>query len=434
MRMKKTFTVSIERLAHDGAGEGVYEGKPVRVMGMFPFEEGIVEGYTKKGLWIGTLREIIRASPSRKNPEELHAMTCGPWQTITYPLQLELKRGILEELYAYYPDAPKPSFHGTEHFYGYRTKIEFSFTDRDVLGDPFPLTLAFHARGGGSRRVALPKGCLLASEEMNRAAILILQKLRTLGLAARDLKTLILRESKANKKLLALLFAKSPRVPPFDITDIPNLSGLIVFYSTEQSPASVPTKELWRIGDGFLDEIILGMRIRYPWDAFFQNNVPMFESAMHAIANATEKNASVLELYAGVGTMGLWLAKEKDARVHGIEVIPAAVDFAKMNARQNHLEHYTAECISAEHMDARIIEGRDMLLLDPPRSGLHPGVIAMIREKPPPTIAYLSCNPETQSRDYSAIRDLYTIITIVGYDFYPQTPHLESLLLLKRRS
>lgn len=431
--MKKTFAVSIKRTAHDGAGEGMHEGRAVRVMGMFPGEEGIVEAYTKKGIWVGALRDLTKASPSRITPEELHYMACGPWQTIAYPLQAELKRRVLEELYGYYSDAPKPSFRGAAQFFGYRTKIEFSFADRDPLGNPIPLSFAFHERGGGARRVALPEGCLLASRDMNRVALAILEKLRALGLYARDLKSLVVRESKANGKLLAVLFAKSERVPIFDTSDIPGLAGFIAFYSTEKSPASVPTKELWRVGEGFLDETVLGMNVRYPWDAFFQNNVPMFVSAMEEIVKAAEGRTKVLELYAGVGTIGLALAKQRNVRVHGVEVVPTAVDFAKANAQWNGIGRFVAECIPAEKMDARLLDGVDMLILDPPRAGLHSNVIAMIAKRPPRTIAYLSCNPETQARDYSALANAYRIVSVDGFDFYPQTPHLESLLVLSRR-
>lgn len=431
--MKKTFAVSIERVAHDGAGEGTHEGKAVRVMGMFPGEEGIIEAHTKKGLWVGTLREMTKASPSRKTPEELHYMTCGPWQTIAYPLQVALKQSVLDELYGYYPDAPRSSFHATTQFFGYRTKIEFSFADRDHVGNAIPLALAFHERGGGARRITLPDGCLLASREMNRAALAILEKLRSHGITARDLKSLVIRESKASGKLLAILFAKSERITTIATSDIAGLAGFLAFYSTEKSPASIPTKELWRIGEDVLDEIVLGVELRYPWDAFFQNNIPMFASAVEKIADATEDGMKVLELYAGVGTIGLALARRRNIRVHSIEIASGATDVARANARRNGIDRFVAECISAEKMDAGLFEGVDMLVLDPPRSGLHPNVLGMIAERPPRTVAYLSCNPETQARDYAQLADTYRIVSIDGFDFYPQTPHLESLLILEKR-
>src|SRR3989338_11440207 len=156
-----------EKLAHDGAAEGVFEGKPVRVFGMLAGEEGIVEAYKKRGIWIGTLKELTHASPSRKDPEEPHYLSCSPWQVMEYSLQLKEKQAVLESLFGFYADAPRPSFVTASQLFGYRTKIEFSFTDRlpaarlqnergqatsaAQAGDgekAFPLSLAFHVRGG----------------------------------------------------------------------------------------------------------------------------------------------------------------------------------------------------------------------------------------------------------------------------------------------
>jgi tRNA/tmRNA/rRNA uracil-C5-methylase (TrmA/RlmC/RlmD family) len=84
-------------------------------------------------------------------------------------------------------------------------------------------------------------------------------------------------------------------------------------------------------------------------------------------------------------------------------------------------------------MDVELLTDVDVLVLDPPRVGLHPKLIEHIRTKLPPRIIYLSCNPETQARDYSALADMYAIDYIEGFDFYPQTPHCESLLVLSLR-
>ncbi len=427
-----------ERIAHDGAAEGQHEGKPVRVHGMLPGENAIIEATKKHGIYIGVIKELMSGSPSRKNPEETHYLSCSPWQVMDYPLQLALKHGILTSLFSYYEDAPKPTFVPTEKFYGYRTKVEFSFTDRisGAEGEestPLPLSLAFHERGGGSRRLALPRGCALVSDGMNRVALAICEKLRTLGYTTADLKTLVVRESKSMGKMLAILYVKRTDLPEFPVDDIEGLTGFIVFHSTEKSPASVATKELWRVGEDVLHESICGMDITYSWDSFFQNNIPVFETALTEMSKAMPVNANVLELYSGVGTIGLYLAKHA-FHVHGVEIIQAAVDAAQVNAEHAGLTNYVAECIPAEKMDARLLDKRDVLVLDPPRSGLHPKVIKMILEKQPPMIVYLSCNPETQARDYSSLKEFYKIDRITGFDFYPETPHSESLVILSLRA
>ncbi len=429
--MQKTFTVKIEKVAHDGAAKGTFEGSAVHVHAMLPGEEGIVEAYKKHGLYIGVLKEITKASPSRKTPDELHYLSCSPWQIMEYPLQSELKQNMITELFGYYEDAPKVSFVPASQFYGYRTKIEFSFCDRD--GDKeIPLSLAFHERGGGSRRLALPEGCVLASERMNKVALAICERLRAQGYIARDLKTLIVRESKSDGKVLAMLYAKKKEVAQFAVEDIPSLSGFMVFYSTEKSPASVPTKELWMWGDDHLTELINGVSVRYSWDSFFQNNIPVFTSAVEVIHAHLKSDARILELYSGAGTIGLLLAASAK-EVKGVEIVERAVGAANMNARINSIENYQAECLPAEKIDAALFDGINTLVLDPPRAGLHPKLLEQIKTKLPPSIIYLSCNPETQARDYSVLAEHYKIDLVQGFDFYPQTPHVECLLILRLR-
>lgn len=430
--MQKITTMKTERIAHDGAAESTYEGKELRVHGMLPGEEGVVEIDKKHGLYVGTLKELLVSSDRRKTPEELHFLSCSPWQVMEYSLQVELKHEMLTSLYGYYEDAPKVSFVAAQQFFGYRTKVEFSFTDRK-LDEPAPLALAFHVRGHGSERVALPKGCALVSSGMNAVALLLCARLRDAGYSARELKTLIVRESKSTGKILALLFTKKEELEEFAVDDIPNLSGFMVFHSTEKSPASVPTKELWRFGDDFLIESIGGVALTYSWDSFFQNNIPMFESALEVMRMHLPQNANILELYSGIGTIGLLLASQSES-VHGIEVVSGAVASANENAKRLGVTNYSAECIPAEKIDSSILHHSDILVLDPPRAGLHPKVIKMIREVLPKKIIYLSCNPDTQARDYALLNSHYRIDVCTGFDFYPQTPHLESLLVLSLRS
>ncbi len=429
--MNKTFTASVARMGHDGSALAELEGNQVHIHGMLPGEEGVVDATRKNKIYQGVLKELIKASPSRKTPEELHYLSCSPWQVMEYPLQAELKAAVISELFGYYNDAPKSGFTPARQFYGYRTKVEFSFCDRD--GDiEIPLSLAFHERGGGVRRLALPKGCALVSDAMNRVALAIVEKLKGEGYVASDLKTLVIRESKSEGQLLAILYAKKEQINEFTVDDIPGLVGFLVFHSTEKSPASVATRSLWAWGEEHLTEVMDGVSIRYSWDSFFQNNIPVFLEAVQMMKQYLPKDAHMLELYSGAGTVGLLLAGAvKDIRA--IEIVEQAVTSAHMNAKINGVENYIAECLPAEKIDAELLAQYDTLVLDPPRVGLHPRLLKDIAAQKPKRIIYLSCNPETQARDYSELAEYYKIDVIQGFDFYPQTPHLESLLVLSLR-
>ena len=426
--MERIVELTVTGMNAEGAAVAVHDGKEVFVMGLLPGERALVDVRRKKKGHMGIVREILEASPRRILPTETHHLSCGPWQTMEYALQLELKKNILEELFPEQAITMIPA----DKLSGYRTKIEFSFTDRDLLGEPAPLSLAFHERGGGARRLALPEGCMLASEAMNKAALAVVEKLRVQGLPSRSLKTLILRESKSSGQLLVLLYIKDEITINCTLDDIPGASGFHVYFSTPLSPASVITKVLRDEGEGTLTENIQGKEITYAADAFFQNNVSMFSRSVERMRAHFPQAAKAVELYSGVGTIGLLLADRAEEMV-GIETVPSAVVNANENAKRNGITNYRAECLFAEKMDPAVLDGADVLILDPPRVGLHKDVIAMVRKKTPKTIIYLSCNPVTQARDYALLQDLYGIVLLEGYDFYPQTPHMESLLCLTIR-
>jgi 23S rRNA (uracil-5-)-methyltransferase RumA len=429
---QKIFTVKTDdSIAHNGAAKGIVNGEAIYIHGLIPGETAIVDASRKHGSLFGDIREVIEVSPSRKTPEELHYMSCSPWQVIEYPKQVGLKHEILADLFSYYNNAPKVQFTPADKYYGYRTKVEYSFIIRDSVGVEIPLSLAFHIRNAGKSRVELPKGCELLSENVNSIALKICEKLRNAGLTTYELKSLCIRESKTTNSCIAILYVKDKIFQNIDVYDIPNLVGFHVWYSTHKSPAVVATEKIYGSGDDFLEEKIGGIKLKYPWDGFFQNNISVFERAVSKMSEYVNKENSILELYSGVGTIGLILA-DKVKHVYGVEINQSSVDFAKENAIINEIDNYESECLPAEKINSDLINKYDTLIVDPPRAGLHPKLIDQIMMAKPETIIYLSCNPETQSRDYSKIKDLYKIEHIEGFDFYPQTPHLESLMVLKK--
>ncbi len=428
----KIVTIKGKKIAHNGAVVDTYNGKPLYVFGMLKDEEAVVEVFKKHGVYFGNVKEYISISPHRKDPEELHYLCCSPWQIIEYPTQASFKKEMIEDLYSYYEDVPEINFTTASKYYGYRTKVEFSFISKDEVGNNIPLSLAYHIRNEGKRKMEVPKGCDLLSENANNVAISICDKLRAVGLTSYELKNLCIRESKSENKCIAIIYSKEKEISRIDISDIENLSGLQVWYSTYKSPAAVATELIYSIGDDFLEEKINGISLKYPWNGFFQNNIQVFEKAVQRMGDYLNIENSLLELYSGVGTIGLILAdKVKDA--YGVELNESSVKYAIENARSNNVRNYVAECLPAEKINKDLISRYSQIILDPPRAGLHPKLITNIKEANPETIIYLSCNPETQARDYSELKDMYRIEYIEGFDFYPQTPHLECLIVLKKR-
>lgn len=424
--MQLTPLVSIDRIAPDGAGETMYEGRPLRVFGMLPGERGVVEIKKRKGIFVGTLKELRDASPDRVLPIDSHYLSSAPWQCMTYPLQATLKAELLARTYAYYPNAPKPEFISASAIAGYRTKVEFSVIEEDG-----GLILAFHERGRWNKLLPAPSGTILASPAMNNAAKDVLSRLHDAGLRARDIKAIVIRESKLTGALLGIVYLRQDRSDVFASTFRGTLSGLILVYSDSRSPASVTTRVLDSIGETSLLERVADVDFEYPWDAFFQNNVPMFERALSDIRGAILPNMPILDLYAGVGTIGISLADDGRA-AHCVEVSRSAIASAKVNAHRAGRMTVTVESLPAENCLEEVIARYPCVVVDPPRAGLHPKLISMFLRNPPARLIYLSCNPQTQARDFSVLAQRFQIDRIVGYDFYPQTPHFESLLVLSR--
>jgi 23S rRNA (uracil1939-C5)-methyltransferase len=150
------------------------------------------------------------------------------------------------------------------------------------------------------------------------------------------------------------------------------------------------------------------------------------------IKDVAKSCSSLVELYSGVGTIGLALHSQVK-EIKGVEVVPSSVTFANENARRNNVSNYSAQDMPAEKIDASLLTNVDVVVLDPPRSGLHSDVVKYIIEALPEKVVYLSCNPSTQARDYALLKDYYSPTLLNGYDFYPNTMHMESLLVLQKK-
>jgi 23S rRNA (uracil1939-C5)-methyltransferase len=185
----------------------------------------------------------------------------------------------------------------------------------------------------------------------------------------------------------------------------------------------VPTKLLYELGDVTLHDDLLGKAFTYDVDSFFQVNVPVFERALAVIKAHCADDP--IDMYAGVGSIGLSVAKRQ---VTLVELDPATAAMARLNAaasgpKTEVIEASTDKTIQSIVMDQPVI-------FDPPRAGLHHKVVERCLEVKPPQIIYLSCNPATQARDLALLQPQYDIKHFEVYNFFPRTPHIETLAIL----
>jgi 23S rRNA (uracil1939-C5)-methyltransferase len=424
----RELTLEFKKIVGEGKALGRSEGKVVFCYGVLPDETARVRiTFEKKNFAEAELLEIITPSPKRVAPREDHYLSCSPWQVMEYGFQCETKKGIIEDLlYQTTKETIRlDKFYGAKEIFGYRTKIEYSFT-----GEPGALSFAFHKRGNYREKYLLPQGCALISPETNAAALAVLAKLNELKLSTADLKTLIIREAKTPGSRVAALFLKRQDIELPDMK-VPGLNGFLAIYSNPISSVSQVDGILSSWGDDFVTEEILGGKFSYGFDCFFQNNIELFAEALKEIRSASFKCGKLVDLYSGVGVIGLSLRDLAD-KVYAVESSESSVKYAALNAEANGAKNFQIACSMSEKTSGDLFDGTDILVVDPPRAGLHTKVIKRIMEILPKRVIYLSCNPITQGRDAAFFLEKYKIVRAAGFDFYPNTPHAETLLVFER--
>lgn len=412
--------VTITKLVHGGQGMGqLPNGKTVFVWNALPGEKAMVRLIKQKRHFAeGIAVEVVQASPERIEPQEANYLATSPWQIMDFDSENRYKKNIIEDLFGQHKVVLPEGFELTHdsHEWQYRNKMEYSF-----WGDEQGLHLALHKRGSHGKDIVT--GSALAMPAVDAAANKICTALDRADVRAGDVKTIIVRCSQ-DGRVAASLFVKPTEFMQLSLPA--GVQGLRVYHSNPKSPASVPTKLLYELGDSTLQDKLLGKSFAYDVDSFFQVNLPIFEHALRRIRGYCYAE-ELVDMYAGVGSIGLSVAKKK---VDLIELDPATAKMARANATNSDVEAEVIETPAEKALD--YITADKALIVDPPRAGLHDKVVAKILEAKPPSVVYLSCNPATQARDIALLQAAYTIKYFEAYNFFPRTPHIETLAILAR--
>jgi len=426
-------TVRLDKIVGGGQAIGTLaDGRKAFVWGGLPGELVEIQITKKKSKLIeGVVREVIEAADERITPlDETSYMSTSPWQIMSFASEQKNKISLIEEAFALHnislTDNIEIYTDGIE--YGYRNKVEFSwYSDIDEESGADTLDLAFFRRG--SRGKVVVEGTSLAREEINKLAVAIRDLLRIKNISARQLKTLLIRSDQQGncvwqlytKDHLNSLFSEE------EVNTLPAQGGEVI-YSDPKSPASRITERLQAFGNTMLTDTILDIPFHYTCEGFFQVNIPVYQTALKDMAKWIEgsSNKNVIDLYSGVGTIGLTIGGDA---VTLVEINEYAVAEMKRNitslGRQNAQAVLAPSEKSLSHLD-----GKDIVIIDPPRAGLHADVVEKLLQTKPEKIIYLSCNPVTQARDVALLTQSYTLAETRGYNFFPRTPHIETACLL----
>ena len=425
----------MEKIVGGGQAIGTLDdGRKAFVWGGLPKELVTIRVTKKKSHFVeGVVTEIIEKSPERITPKDENSyLSTSPWQIMPMSSEQSYKASLIEEAFLLHditlPEKIKVFSDGVE--FNYRNKVEFSwFGDKTDDDEKETLDLAFFKRGGKGKVIV--DGTSLAHPSINKLAIEIRDLLREKPIVARQLKTLLIRSDQQGNAVWQLYIKdKIENLISDDEAKLLSAAGGEIIYSDPKSPASRVTERLNKFGDTTLSDTILGVAFNYACEGFFQVNIPVYEKAlsdMKAWINCNEK-LPILDLYSGVGTIGLTIGGDD---VTLVEINEHAV--AEMQRNIAKLNRPSAKAILApSEKSLECITGEQIVIVDPPRAGLHADVTNRLLETEPPRIIYLSCNPVTQARDVSLLQEKYKIVHHQGYNFFPRTPHIEHLVVLDK--
>lgn len=416
--------VRLDKIVGGGQSLGTLEdGRKVFVWGGLPGETAQVQITKKKSSYAeGVAVEITKASDQRVEPKDPGSyISTSPWQIMSLDTEQHYKAALIEEAFELHDVVlPEPIFvysDGVE--YGYRNKVEFSFWFET---ETQKLSLAFFRRGTHGKISV--EGTSLAADVINTKAHQVLGVLNDLGVIGRELKTLLIR-SAADGTVAWQLYVKDEDFPAEAVMQgfSSDENGEVIF-SNPKSPASVITKSLTQQGEP-LNDTLLDVSFHYATEGFFQINLPVYERALNDMRTWVKPGVEVVDLYSGVGTIGLTIGGDN---VTLVELNEHAVREMERNIKQ--LGKKATPVLAASERALDYITSDKTIIVDPPRAGLHDDVIGRLLEEKPQRIIYLSCNPVTQARDVAKLAESYGIKAHRGYNFFPKTPHIEHLVVL----
>jgi 23S rRNA (uracil1939-C5)-methyltransferase len=435
--------LSIDSLAFGGAGVARLDGYVVFVADAIPGDRvrAVVEK-SKRAYAEARAVEVLEPSPDRLEPTAHHPG--APWQVLPYERQLETKHAQVDDALRRIGRLDgfelEPIVEAVEPW-RYRNKLEYSFgTD-----DAGRLVCGFHAPGRWNEIVEITD-CLLASAAGNAVRDRVVDWCRAQGLTAFDrlsgegfLRNLVVRESRTSGELQVRLVTSPGRLDREGLVQAVDPVGGLLWTRLDSVAETTQGGETELLaGSDRLEEEIGGMRVQISPSAFFQTNTEMAEQLYRLAIEYAAPAASdrIYDLYCGIGTIGLLMAP-RAGQVWGLELVEDAIADAIANAKLNEVENASFFAGDVRLALRELVEraGRpDVLVVDPPRSGLSQKVVRRVIEAGPRRIVYVSCNLTTLAPNAAQLvaDGGYRLRRVRAVDMFPQTPHIECVALLER--
>ena len=456
--------LTIESVAAEGRALTHYEGEVVFVEFAVPGDVVDIRVTRKKKNYMeGRILRIVQPSPQRLEPFCTHFGICGGcrWQPLPYEMQLEAKRQQVYDQFVRIGHLEVPEIQptiGSDLTRSYRNKLEYTFSSRRwILEDEDPesltpeqrLGLGFHV-GKFFDKVLDIGHCWLQPDPSNDIRLFLKRFAVEHGLEFYNLRenrgfirNIFIRTTQAGEVMLIVCFAHDDepgqRMALLDAVAeaFPQITSLYYVINRKLNDSISDQECILYRGEDAIYETMEGLRFKIGPKSFYQTNTGQ-ALKLYTVARdfaALGGTETVYDLYTGTGTIAQFVAS-RAARVVGIEYVPEAIADARINAAANGISNCSffagdMKDILTDGFIAR--EGRpDVVILDPPRAGIHPEVARVILRAAPQRIVYVSCNPASQARDLAAFSQQYRITRVQPVDMFPHTMHVENVCALER--
>lgn len=407
--------------------------------------------------------DLVKPSPDRVTPACEHFGVCGgcKWQHIPYESQLRYKRDQVVDALTRIAKVEIPEVNptlGSKETFCYRNKLEYTFSckcwitfedlrsgreiaDRNALG--------FHIPGAFDKVLDIKK-CWLQDDLSNRIRLFVRQYALAKGYEFYDIKaqqglmrTLMVRIASTGEVMLIVVFARPEQEKIDDLmgaiaAEFPEITSLLYVVNQKVNDTIADQEVITYRGGDYINEEMEGLQFRIGPKSFYQtNSLQAYELYKVARRMACLKPDDLAyDLYTGTGTIANFVARQVK-KVVGIEYVPEAIADAKLNSEVNGIDNtiFFAGDMKDVLTDGFIEEhGRpDVMIIDPPRAGMHEDVVNVILNARPERIVYVSCNPATQARDLALMDSLYRVEEVQPVDMFPHTHHVENVVRMTRR-
>lgn len=412
----------------------------------------------------GRIERMVTPSPDRVAPRCEHFGTCGGcrWQHLPYGLQLKFKQEQVEAALTRIAKVELPPISpikGSERIWEYRNKMEYTFSNRrwltyEQLNSPEVFDnrdgAGFHIPGAFDKVLDISR-CHLQDSLGDELRLFIKEYGRSHGMSFYDLKaqtgllrTLMIRIASTGETMAVMSFGEDDPDAVRELLDavrarFPRLTSLMYVINTKCNDTISDQEVLLHSGREYIEEEMEGLRFRIGPKSFYQTNsrqaYELYKVARE-FAGLTGDEL-VYDLYTGTGTIANFVSRQA-RRVIGIEYVPEAIEDAKVNSAANGItntEFYAGDMKDVLTADFIAAHGTpDVMIVDPPRAGMHQDVVDVILAARPRRIVYVSCNPATQARDLALLDTEYRVTAVQPVDMFPHTHHVENVVQLEIRN